>query len=191
MPKNIPPKILISGGLDGLGKGLVECYQPGANGISRRNGYNINSDRERIVELARNFDIFVNLANSEFSQALLLYDIFDDWEKQDKQGYIINIGSYGTYNPGDTWRPWLAAKYALDTANKQCCKKIEEKNLPFRCTNLRLGMLDTEKSRAKPHWEGAGHGAKEIANLIDFFWGQHKNKIPYQIDEITLNSIKI
>ncbi len=190
MPKNIHPKFLITGGLDGLGNGLVEYFRPGSRGISRRNGYDINTNRDKIVDLARSFDVFVNLANSGFNQALMLYDIFNDWEKIDKKGYIINVGSYGTYNPGDAWRPWLAAKFALDIANKQCCKKIEEKNLPFRSTNIRFGMLDTDKSRAKPNWEGVGHRAEDIAKLIIYLWSQFKSNAPYDFNEITVNNIK-
>jgi NAD(P)-dependent dehydrogenase (short-subunit alcohol dehydrogenase family) len=190
MLKHNHPKVLITGGLDGIGRDLVNIYKSKAKGISRRNGYNINFERQKIVKLARQYDVFVNLANSEFSQAMLLYDIFSDWEASNKPGYIINIGSYGTYNPGDSWRAWLASKYALDIANKQCCKKIEEKNLSFRTTNVRLGMLDTKKSRQKDNWEGIGHKAKEISEIINYLWVQYQKGGSHAYNEITVNNIK-
>jgi len=190
MTKHNPPKILITGGLDGIGLDLVNIYKPNARGISRRNGYDINFERQKIVKLAQQYDIFVNLANSKFSQAILLYNIFFDWEASNKPGYIINIGSYGTYNSGDLWRNWLASKYALDIANRQCAKKIEEKAFSFRTSNIRLGMLDTLKSRQKDNWEGIGHKAKEISEIINYLWAQYQNGVPHAYNEITINNIK-
>jgi len=52
-------------------------------------------------------------------------------------------------------------------------------------------MLDTEKSRQKPNWEGMGHQTKDMAEIILYLWDQYRNNISFNIHEITINNIKL
>lgn len=166
------PLVFITGGSAGVGKEIFDHYSPRAKNFSRRTGYDIGKedDRTRIVEESLECDIFVNFAhNGHYSgQPQLLYDIFALWEAKKKPGYIINMGTYSTYSSGQKFRRYAVVKKALDTANQQCCKKIENGLVPFRMTNLRPGMLDTEKSRQKDYWGGVGVTGDSICATIDW-----------------------
>ena len=51
-------KILVIGGTDGLGKSIVQHF--GGMGIGRRNGFDIDTEYERIETLSKFYDIIIN-----------------------------------------------------------------------------------------------------------------------------------
>lgn len=82
----------ITGHTSGIGKALFQSL-PTSRGFSRSNGYDINvkHDRMRIIEESNDCNIFINNAQDEFGQTLLLLDMFRCWKNTNKT--IINIGS--------------------------------------------------------------------------------------------------
>lgn len=83
----------ITGHTSGIGKRLYERLYPNALGFSLTNGYDITNaaDRNRILYEAKDCDVFINNATSEFAQTLLFLELFNQWRDQDKT--IINVGS--------------------------------------------------------------------------------------------------
>ena len=168
------PSLLITCGVEGVGKDIVDFFAPNSLSLSRRNGYDIglSKDRQKIIEKSLEYDIFVNHAhNGHFEgQVALLYEVYYAWKKSRKSGYIINIGSYSTYNIGKGFRRYAVLKYALDIASQQCCKEIENGLTSFRMTNIKPGMLDTPKSQKKPHWTGVGIRGGYLAEMIAWLY---------------------
>lgn len=184
------PSILVTGGLDGIGKEVCGFFKPRSKGVSRRNGFDIGDPkaREQILELSLEYDIFLNHAhNGHFAgQTQLLYDVFAAWEKANKTGYIFSTGSFATYMPQGTFKRYSVLKCALDIANQQCCKKIEDGLCPFRMTLLKPGMLDTAASRAKSYWGGNGIRGRDIAELILSLYQSSQDLL---INEVVLSAI--
>ncbi|MCB0367604.1 MAG: hypothetical protein H6624_20135 [Bdellovibrionaceae bacterium] len=184
------PSVLVTGGLDGVGKEICDYFAPNSMGISRRNGFDIGrpEDHRRIVELSLQHDIFVNHAhNGHFSgQTDLLYEVFEAWEKNEKSGFIVSTGSFATYMPQGGFKRYSVLKRALEIANQQCCKKIETGLVPFRMTLIKPGMLDTPASREKPHWSGNGVRGRDLAELIRFLYTGPKDLL---MNEVTLSAI--
>jgi hypothetical protein len=86
-------KYAITGHTQGIGQGLYNRLSPNAIGFSRSTGYDINNkeDRRRIIRESRNCDVFINNAESNFSQTYMLIDLFKEWKDLNKT--IINVGS--------------------------------------------------------------------------------------------------
>ena len=81
-------KIAITGHSSGIGQAIFERYSPNAIGFSRSNGYDISKDMWSIIAESQDCDIFVNNAQSDFSQTELLYALAKNFK-----GLIVNIGS--------------------------------------------------------------------------------------------------
>lgn len=167
---------LVTGGSSGSGLDLVNALGSSATGLGRANGFDISSveSRRKIVELSLSSDVFVNHACSSnpFSQVLLLEEIFEAWKTAEHKGYIISTGSYSTYSMKPTMSLYSAAKFALDTYSRQCSKWCENHPGTFRVSVIRPGIIDSERSRAKPHWPGHGIEMKNYAALIRFLVSQ-------------------
>ena len=86
-------KYAMTGHTQGIGQGLYNRLSPDAIGFSRSNGYDINNkeDRRRIIRESRDCDVFINNAESGFSQTYLLIELFKEWKDTNKT--IINVGS--------------------------------------------------------------------------------------------------
>jgi NAD(P)-dependent dehydrogenase (short-subunit alcohol dehydrogenase family) len=92
-------KMLVTGGNRGLGLTLVNHFN--AVSISRQQGYDITKQAKEIAEQSLEFDIFINNAFdgpphepwANFAQTNLLYEVYQTWKANNKQGYIFNIGS--------------------------------------------------------------------------------------------------
>ena len=181
-------KALVTGGCDDFGAELCAALGSGARGISRRSGHHIGRavDRRVIAELSLEFDAFVNFAHQDFMQTKLLFEVAARWEAEKKSGYIFNIGSFATYEVPNRFQPWVVSKFSLDLANRHFCRRIDGGELPFRMTLLRLGLLDSRKSRAKPQWAGQGHRPGEIAHVIQNLYGW---KGVANIHEVTMHSV--
>lgn len=94
-------QITITGHTNGIGKYLFEKLKlKGFSilGFSRSNGFDISneSDRQQILELSKDSDIFINCAynykNYDNSQLLLLQGMFEVWNN-DISKHIINFSS--------------------------------------------------------------------------------------------------
>ena len=105
------------------------------------------------------YDVFFNHAYSrDESQNLLLQVVADRWLQENKKGYIISTGTYGTYFSYDLNSEYLSIKKKLDQISQSYSQKIEAGGIPFRMTLLRPGTLDTSRSRQKARWDGASNG---------------------------------
>ncbi len=182
------PKCLITGGSAGIGRELTEFFAPHSCGVSRATGHDIRiaSDRQKIVSLSLQHDVFVNHAFArDQSQEQLLHEVFAAWVVAKKSGHIFNTGTYGTYSPAGIDPEYIKLKKGLDDAHIFYCQKIKHERLNFRMTLLRPGLLDTDKSRAKPKWPGHGVRGVQIAELL-----LHIYNLPQEvaIEEVVIES---
>ncbi|MFS4459354.1 hypothetical protein [Bdellovibrio sp. HCB2-146] len=183
--------LLVTGGNRGVGREICEHFGERAFSVSRTNGFDIGTSegRRAIIEKSLNFDIFVNHAhNGHFEgQTRLLYEVFEAWQHHDKKGYIFNTGSFATYHDLKDYRRYSVVKKALQIANQQCCKKIENGGIGFRMTLLTPGMLDTEEARQKPNWPGAGLTGKSLAKLIEHLYATPSEVL---VHEMVLSAVR-
>jgi hypothetical protein len=118
-------KILLTGHTSTVGKILAKHYQSHELVlVSRSTGFDLTneSDLERVVELAKDVDCFINLANVGISQSLLLQRVHSIWTQNNHNGKII---SFGTLAPSIPFE--LLLTVSVDTqmvANKLLLEKI-------------------------------------------------------------------
>jgi hypothetical protein len=85
-------KYALTGHTDGIGKAIFSTLS-NVKGFSRTNGFDINDTecRKKIIKEIEDCDVFINNAQSNFAQTLMLLDVFHDWKHTNKT--IINVGS--------------------------------------------------------------------------------------------------
>lgn len=91
--------ILITGHSKGIGKAIAKKLSThNINGFSRSNGYDISLsyDRKRILQEAKNADVFINNAWHNYAQLSLFESFYSEW--QNKHKTIININSTARIN---------------------------------------------------------------------------------------------
>lgn len=127
-------KILITGHRSGVGE-IIFNGQENITGVSRSDGYDISipHQADRIVELAQEYDIFINnafsvkdideLTNPEtmFAQTELLYKVYNVYKNSDSPKLIINLGSNTTHGIKSHIWPYSAAKASIEKGNEQLC----------------------------------------------------------------------
>jgi NAD(P)-dependent dehydrogenase (short-subunit alcohol dehydrogenase family) len=170
-------KMLVTGGNRGLGKTLVDHFT--ADSVSRADGFDITKDIKLIAEKSLDYDIFVNNAFdgpphepwANFGQTNLLYEVYQQWKANDKQGWIFNIGSVGEKSikePEPMFETYRTSKAALAHASKQCAAAFKNDLVKFKTTLITLDRLDTELSRSRPSWTGNGVDCQDVAEFIDY-----------------------
>lgn len=173
------------GGPTDFGNTIIKRFK--ADYFSRKNGFDIDQKeiRNSISKKSLEYDtILIHTYTSPLnSQLLLLENIYQDWEKREKTGNILVTGSIATYYENYKNAKYAADKKALDFFAKSQSKKSNFQNR-FKITNLKVGMLDNEKSRNKPHFE-KGISAENFCNCIDFILQQPSNII---IPEMVIES---
>ncbi|MGZ3726633.1 MAG: hypothetical protein ACXWQQ_12570 [Pseudobdellovibrio sp.] len=180
--------LLITGGNTGVGLEIFQHFKPHSKSLSFSSGHDIRDPeiRKQIAEMSLQYDIFFNHAYClDRSQALLLDEVYQLWRKNNKAGHIFTTGTYGTYAAGGIDPQYITLKSELDELHKEFIQQIKYEKLKFNMTLLRLGMLDTERSRKKPHWPGYGLQGKDIVKLIEFIYGLPKNLL---VDDIVFES---
>ena len=166
-------KILVIGGSRGIGRDIVNHFK--GDSLSRANGYNITEpdSRKKITHISLNYDVIVNHAYcGDFNQTLMLRDLCSLWIEKSKKGYIINTGSISSYRfdskKNEDWWFMSAVKTGQDIyINYLSQGSAWRDNIKFRITNIRPGMLDTEKSRQKKHFK-TGIKGKDYCQLIEY-----------------------
>lgn len=112
--------IAITGHTSGLGKALYEKTQ--AIGFSKSTGFDITKkeDRNKIIDMSNDCNVFINNAYDGYGQLDLLYDLYSAW-KDDSNKTIVTIGSLAS-NAAE-WRlkpcKYSTIKKALDVATYQ------------------------------------------------------------------------
>lgn len=186
-------KMLVTGGNRGLGLFLCQHFE--AEGISRTTGFDItkSEDQKHIADLSKEYDVFVNNAFdgpfqeswADFGQTKLLWTVADAWRQQNKNGYIINIGSVGSESitsPDPNWETYRVSKCALKAHSRQWTRAFKENQVMFRTSLLTLDRLDTELSRSRPNWTGNGIALADVARCIEMLLASGSNTC---IEEIT------
>ena len=164
---------LVIGGSRGIGLDIVRHFK--GESLSRSNGYDITSykSRKEMAQKSLDYDVVVNHAYcGDFSQILMLKDLCSLWIEKKKRGYILNTGSICSYrfNGGKDEKWWFMSavkkgqdEYINYLSHAACWKK----DINFRITNIRPGMLDTPKGREKPHFK-SGIKGKDYCQLIEY-----------------------
>ncbi len=184
-------RFLVIGGSKGIGKAIVDHFE--GDSVSRTNGYDIrrSESRQEIAQKSLDYDVVVNHAYcGDFSQILMLKDLYQAWcDNRKEGGYLLNTGTIATYRfdhkKKDDWWFYVSTKAGLDIfsnyMNHGCSWNSD---LRFRMTNIRPGMLDTEKSRQKPHFKNGIRG-EDYCRLIEYLLSTPEDLM---ISEITMDA---
>jgi hypothetical protein len=153
-------KIAITGHTQGIGLALYNYFSPNNDiiGFSKSTGYNIadSNHRQCIVDQAKNCDIFVNNAYSDFSpdaQLELLKLVHEQWQNSDK--LIINISSRFT----EANNAYSNAKKELDN---YC---LTNSRSSVYITNLKPGLTDTARVKSI---SGSRMSTANIIEVLNF-----------------------
>ena len=153
-------KVAVTGHTSGIGKYIYDYFTALGHevvGFSRSNGYNIadESARNNILDLAKDFDIFVNNAyvNFDDSQERMLRQIADKWKNTNKT--IINISSRHTL---------ITDKYGTTKRNLDiaCAAYM---NSSVRLVNLKPGLIDTPRVT---HMTGNKMQLSDLGPILNF-----------------------
>jgi len=163
-------KAIITGHTRGIGLALYNYFlnqNYDVIGASRSNGYNISIplDREKILHLAKDADVFVNNAYSnDGSQFSLLKKIHQLWKGTNKK--IINISTRYT-NGKDIY--CIHKKYIDDF----CAEQVYNK--PF-ILNVKPGLTDTDRVK---NINNAKMDTDQLVDIID--WALKQNLLIHSI----------
>ena len=180
------PRVLVIGGTRGIGKEIVDYFN--GDSISRYGGQHpgletepgfdirICEDRKKIAYVSDEYDICVNHAYSDAeeepiggSQAFMLKEIYDRWKETNWNGYLFNSSSDATkiyrMKSGKNMM-YSAMKASVNVVSHYISRDVQEGNVNMRYTNIIWGMLDTEKSRSKPHYNNGVRG-EDICKVIE------------------------
>ena len=162
-------KALITGQSD-FSLEVLSFFDKESRAISRSSGHDIEDEnvRKEIALESLKYDIFINHAHTGhiYGQTSLLCSVYNLWKSENKDGLIINSGSYATDSVSHFER-WVVIKKALDLVSKKFCDEIQSQNLPMRMCTLKLGTLDHKRSRAKGHWPGSGIKPMDFYKIIE------------------------
>jgi hypothetical protein len=89
-------KVVITGHTYGIGKALYDSFKSAeweVVGLSRSNGYDIDADFDKVVEVAQGADLFINNAYRDKQQTNLVYALKDKVKK------MIVMGSVSRHYP--------------------------------------------------------------------------------------------
>jgi NAD(P)-dependent dehydrogenase (short-subunit alcohol dehydrogenase family) len=167
---------MVTGGNRGLGEVFVKHFN--GDSYSRNNGYDITKDVAKIAKTSLNYDVFINNAFdgpfqeewANFGQVKLLYAVAELWAKENKTGYIVNIGSSGSENvvaPIPSFETYRVSKVALKEHSRQWTRAFKENKVPFKTSLLTLDRLDTELTRSRASWTGNGLNTADICSYIE------------------------
>jgi NADP-dependent 3-hydroxy acid dehydrogenase YdfG len=107
------------------------------------------------------------------------------WAKENKTGYIINIGSSGSESvvpPIPSFETYRVSKSALKEHSRQWTRAFKENKVPFKTSLLTLDRVDTELVRSRPTWTGNGLNTADICSYIELITNAQSNTC---IEEIT------
>ena len=120
-------KIVLTGHTSPMGKELYAHLSKEYEviGVSRESGYDLTKqeDVEKVVDMALDADLFINLAHVESAQSQMLIMINNKWSKESRLGLVISFGSLATKLDNDILRAvnidkqYLADKHKLDAVN--------------------------------------------------------------------------
>ncbi len=172
-------KVGITAHTTGIGKAIFDAFVARGDevhGFSRSNGFELPEAKDRVVAIAEDCDIFVNVwyqRNTDF-QIKMLYEMFKKWKGQNK--HIISIGSRaGECHILGEIAEYSMFKHAHDGACQQLFNRRDQRP---RVTNIRPGFVDTESVREtmEPKLE-CDHVADAVMYAVN---------APFYVSQITL-----
>jgi MoaA/NifB/PqqE/SkfB family radical SAM enzyme len=177
-------KYMITGGNRGLGAKFVDHFN--GDSYSRSNGYDITKDIDKLAIKSLDYDVFINNAFdgpfqeewANFGQVKLLFAVAELWSKENKTGYIINIGSSGSENtvaPIPSFETYRVSKTALKEHSRQWTRAFKENRVLFKTSLLTLDRIDTELSRSRASWTGNGLNTADICSYIELITNTQSN----------------
>jgi len=177
-------KYMITGGNRGLGAKFVDHFN--GDSYSRSNGYDITKDIDKLAIKSLDYDVFINNAFdgpfqeewANFGQVKLLFAVAELWSKENKTGYIINIGSSGSENtvaPIPSFETYRVSKTALKEHSRQWTRAFKENRVLFKTSLLTLDRIDTELSRSRASWTGNGLNTTDICSYIELITNTQSN----------------
>lgn len=175
---------MITGGSKGLGLAMIDRF--GGDSYCRGNGFDITKDTEKLAKISLDYDVFVNNAFdgpfqepwANFAQVQLLYAVGDLWAKENKSGYIVNIGSVGSETvsaPIPSFETYRVSKAALKEHSRQWTRAFKDNKVPFKTSLLTLDRLDTELTRNRSSWTGNGIDTADICSYIELITNAQPN----------------
>jgi hypothetical protein len=129
--------ILVIGNTSGLGK---LCYEHFSNlhkvgGVNRStHDLENESDVYRVIDLAENFDVVLNICKVQPAQNLILLKTYERWKLKEHSGYIISIGSLATNFDRNNFSEWVDGEMISYLSHKQELENIHDSiahNQPF------------------------------------------------------------
>jgi len=177
-------KYMITGGSKGLGLAMIDRF--GGDSYCRGNGFDITKDTEKLAKISLDYDVFVNNAFdgpfqepwANFAQVQLLYAVGDLWAKENKSGYIVNIGSVGSETvsaPIPSFETYRVSKAALKEHSRQWTRAFKDNKVPFKTSLLTLDRLDTDLTRNRSSWTGNGIDTADICSYIELITNAQPN----------------
>ena len=173
--------IAITGHTKRIGKAIYDSFSPNIEtiGVSKSNGYDINTEegRKQIIARVAHCDVFINNAHEDFGQVKMLNELFTAWKMEDK--LIINIGVDTV--PYSNWqvvhKQYPVEKVAL---HAQCELLQNDELRKCKITNLALGYVDTEFNK---DYDGPKLSYKNIIDTIKWIIKQ-----PTEIKQLVLSA---
>lgn len=142
-------KILLTGHTSGLGLGIISILSGKhlIDGVSRSNGYDISipESRYKIIRASLDYDCFINNAYCKDHQCDLLLEMHRSWQRKDKTGLIINIGSRAAtdYNLRESPSMYDFHKVALHTL----CTSLSQRTPNISISEICYGYIDTPRQK--------------------------------------------
>lgn len=126
-------KVVITGHTRGIGNALYNHF-PGAIGLSRSNGYDIDKDFDKVVDAIKGCDLFINNAYRDEQQLKLFNAV------KDHVGKIVCMGSISRLYPELIPTDYVHDKQALYEAMRM------HSLIPNTCPTLHLDLSFIENT---------------------------------------------
>ena len=155
--------VAITGHTSGLGEYLIqhlsENYQ--CTGLSRKNGYHLKRDQDKIVQEVLKHDVFINNAHKDFAQPELFNKVFTEW-KTDSTKTIVNINCIRKYDKNNADKSKVASHNQLDKVARAAY--LDHANTKCRVITITLGYL-TQYTDGR---DGPRISYSEVANTLSW-----------------------
>jgi hypothetical protein len=157
-------KVVITGHTWGIGKALYDSFKSAeweVVGLSRSNGYDIDSDFDRVVEAATGADLFINNAYRDRQQTRLVHAL------KNKVGKMIVMGSVSRHYPELIHTDYVQDKQELAEA----CRLISIDPNGIDILHLDLSFIEQSTPNDDPTAFSSDYVIKfdEILNAVDFW----------------------
>ena len=179
-------KIAVIGHTKGIGKAIADLYKRKKYeivGLSRTNGYDLETDQEKIMEKLKDCELIVVNAYAKFGQYLLLKRIYSEFHHHYKKVVVITSTSgtpqgkdednYGADYNEYCWHKEHLIKYVSELQE-------ELFNKPLSVYDVCPDVVDTDM--IKGMWEGLPKlTVEEIADTVRYCF-----ESPFNINKIVV-----